>query len=826
VAGPDGAASAAGGRMDLCLMLRSPSGTTQAATVPGSASMRPREPSGLSLAAVRQRVESGQVNKAARFTTRTVAGILRNNVLTLFTGVLMASVAALLVIGAYTDAVFISAVTVANVLAGIVGELRAKRALDQLSILAQRTARVVRAGQEAEIASDDVVQDDLLLVRSGDPVVADGIVESAVKLSFDESLITGEADPVSKREGDPVFAGSYCAHGSGAYAPTAVGAASSVNVLTTQAKGYKISRTPLEATIIRIVQGLTALMILLAVLLAMAAAIKGTGLAPAILAIVTLIKALVPEGLVLVTTVTFALGALRAARQHVLVQKLNAVEWMSHLTALCFDKTGTLATNRLIFDRLEVLSGPPGATAELLRRFVGGTADKNQTVTAMEGAYPPIASAALDELPFSSEQKVSAVRVRAGGAELSLWLGAPEFLGEGQLTPDQGTRLRALQQEGLRVLAFGSTPEAIPNRQRLTLLAFAVLHDELRPNVADTVRFFQGRGVKLRVLSGDNPDTVAVLAKQAGLSLTGTVMSGAELDGLDPDRFRAAVQGGQVFGRLTPKHKQAIVRCLRDSGEFVGMIGDGANDILALKAADIGVAMNSGTAAARDVADIVLLQDSFAHLPALSREGDRIIFNIKRVAQLFLTKNAYSLFFILFAGFVGLEFPLSPRFITWIDVLTIGTPAFFLTLTTAPVPQQTMDRFFGDICRFALAAGLTIALASLVVYASQSVFQDPAAPSGRTAALSVIILLGLCVIHRITAAERAAEAPAGQRLGVWAIIGGALGLHMLAVYWAPLRNLLGMALLDAGDWGTIIGAAAAGAAVLHWVFKRRLSLLS
>lgn len=826
MAGPDGAASAAGGRMDLCLMLRSPSGTTQAATVPGSASMRPREPSGLSLAAVRQRVESGQVNKAARFTTRTVAGILRNNVLTLFTGVLMASVAALLVIGAYTDAVFISAVTVANVLAGIVGELRAKRALDQLSILAQRTARVVRAGQEAEIASDDVVQDDLLLVRSGDPVVADGIVESAVKLSFDESLITGEADPVSKREGDPVFAGSYCAHGSGAYAATAVGAASSVNVLTTQAKGYKISRTPLEATIIRIVQGLTALMILLAVLLAMAAAIKGTGLAPAILAIVTLIKALVPEGLVLVTTVTFALGALRAARQHVLVQKLNAVEWMSHLTALCFDKTGTLATNRLIFDRLEVLSGPPGATAELLRRFVGGTADKNQTVTAMEGAYPPIASAALDELPFSSEQKVSAVRVRAGGAELSLWLGAPEFLGEGQLTPDQGTRLRALQQEGLRVLAFGSTPEAIPNRQRLTLLAFAVLHDELRPNVADTVRFFQGRGVKLRVLSGDNPDTVAVLAKQAGLSLTGTVMSGAELDGLDPDRFRAAVQGGQVFGRLTPKHKQAIVRCLRDSGEFVGMIGDGANDILALKAADIGVAMNSGTAAARDVADIVLLQDSFAHLPALSREGDRIIFNIKRVAQLFLTKNAYSLFFILFAGFVGLEFPLSPRFITWIDVLTIGTPAFFLTLTTAPVPQQTMDRFFGDICRFALAAGLTIALASLVVYASQSVFQDPAAPSGRTAALSVIILLGLCVIHRITAAERAAEAPAGQRLGVWAIIGGALGLHMLAVYWAPLRNLLGMALLDAGDWGTIIGAAAAGAAVLHWVFKRRLSLLS
>jgi len=804
-------------------MLRLPSGTTQAATVPGSTSMRPREPSGLSLAAVRQRVESGQVNKAARFTTRTVAGILRNNVLTLFTGVLMASVAALLVIGAYTDAVFISAVTVANVLAGIVGELRAKRALDQLSILAQCPARVMRAGQEAEIASDDVVQDDLVLVRSGDPVVADGIVESAVKLSFDESLITGEADPVSKREGDPVFAGSYCAHGSGAYAATGVGATSSVNVLTAQAKGYKISRTPLEATIIRIVQGLTALIILLAVLLAMAAAIKGTGLAPAILAIVTLIKSLVPEGLVLVTTVTFALGALRAARQHVLMRKLNAVEWMSHLTALCFDKTGTLATNRLIFDRLEALGGLPGEYAELLRRFVGAAGDKNQTVTAMAGAYPPIAGLALDELPFSSEQKVSAVRVRTGQVELSLWLGAPEFLGRGQLTPDQGARLLALQQQGLRALVFGSTPETIPDRQRLTLLAFAVLHDELRPNVAETVRFFEGRGVKLRVLSGDSPETVAVLAKQAGLSLTGIVLSGAELDGLDPGRFRAAVQGGQVFGRLTPKHKQAIVQCLRDDGECVGMIGDGANDILALRGADIGIAMNSGTAAARDVADIVLLQDSFAHLPALSREGDRVIFNIKRVAQLLLTKNAYSLFFILFAGFVGLGFPLSPRFVTWIDVLTIGTPAFLLTLMAAPVPKQSMDRFFADVFEFALAAGVAIALVSLLVYADFSVLQSPAASYERTAALSVIVLLGLCVVHRVTAVERVAGALAGLRLVVWAIIGGAAVLHLIALSWAPVRDLLGMVTLDAGAWATVLGAAVAGTSVLYWALKLRFS---
>ena len=776
-------------------------------------------PEGLSQIAVRERVAAGKLNKTARFTTRTVAGILRSNVVTLFTAVLTASVAALLLIGAYSDALFIGAVTVINVLAGIVGELRAKRALDQLSILAQRRVRVMRASREEEIPSDEVVKDDLVLLRSGDPVVADGIVQSASKLFLDESLLTGEADPILKHDGDPVSSGSYCARGSGSYVATAIGAASNVNVLTAQAKDYKISRSPLETTISRIVQGLTAVMILLAVLLGMADYIKDLGLAPSILAMVTVIKALVPEGLVLVTTVTFALGTLRAAKKDVLVQKLNAVEWMFHLTALCFDKTGTLATNRLIYDRLEVLDGAPGEVANQLQRFLGATGDRNQTVLAIEAVCPAIASVALDELPFSSEQKVSAVRVCVEGCELSLWLGAPEFLGKGRLTPDQEKRLDSLHQEGLRVLTFGSTREAIPNRQQFTVLAFVVLHDELRPDVAKTIHFFESRGVKLRVLSGDNPETVAVLARQAGLSITGAAISGQELDGLEPYRFMEMVQKGQVFGRLTPHHKQNIVRCLHEGGDFVGMIGDGVNDILALKAADIGVAMNSGAAAARDVADIVLLRDSFAHLPALSQEGDRIIYNVRRIARLFLTKNAYSLFFILFAGFIGLEFPFSPRFITWIDVLTIGTPAFLLTLMTAPVPKQSMDRFFSDIFEFALTTGLVIALVSLFVYANFSLFQDRAESYGRTAALSVIVLLGLYIVYRVTAVERAIEAASVYRLGVAAILGGALALHALAVYWSPLSNFLGIVPLDVDSWVTITGASFAGAIVLNWVLK-------
>lgn len=588
---------------------------------------------GLTQPEVNERRQQGQVNLVEKFTTRTVSGILRNNVLTVFNGILTASVVALLAVGANSDAVFLSIVTLANMLVGVISEFRAKWALDRLALLQRHVVTVRRDSHDQEIPSDEVVKDDLVRLTPGDQVIADGMLAPSAPVVMDESLLTGEATAVEKRTGDTVLSGSYCVSGAGYYVATHIGAASSVNTLTAQAKAYKIQLTPTQKSINTLIKTLTAILILFVALLLMAAYIKSLPVKETILSLVTVIKALVPEGLVLISTLAFA------------------------------------------------------------------------------------------------------------------------------------------------------------------------------------------RDVTLKILSGDNPDTVSAVARQAGITLHGSTISGPELAALAPDAFAKAVHEGQFFGRLIPQQKQQIVKCLQKSGDFVGMVGDGVNDVLALKQADIGIAMNSGAAAARDVSDIVLLKDSFAHLPTLSQEGDRIIHSIKRIMQLFLTKNVYSLFFVGFVGFVGLRFPLSPRDITWIDVLTIGMPATVLTLLAPAVGKQSTENFLREPLKFALLAGLCTAFFSLLVYANFFLFQDRAEQYSRTAGVSVIVLMGLYVLFRLTSDERGPTASVAQRLAVWGLLIGAPLLHGAAVYWPPLRDVLGMVSLDADSWITILAASGLGGVTLHYLLQ-------
>ena len=774
---------------------------------------------GLSQAEVSERRQKGQVNRVEKFTTRTVSGILRNNVLTVFNGILTASVAALLAVGANSDAMFVSMVTLANVLVGGMSEFRAKWALDRLALLQHRTVVVSREGHDQEIPSDEVVKDDLVRLAPGDQVVADGVLAPSAAVVMDESLLTGEATAVEKHTGDTVLSGSYCVSGSGCYVATRVGVASSINTLTAQAKTYKIQLTPTQRSINSLVKTLTAILILFVALLLIAAYIKHLPMKETILSLVTVIKALVPEGLVLITTLAFAMGALRAARKQVLVQKLGAVESLGHLTVLCMDKTGTLGTNRLQFESLVPFALSHDELVRYLGLFLGAVSAKNQTTGAIALAVPVLASTMIDELPFSTEHKTSAVRVRFNDEEVSLWLGAPEATAEDRLTTAQATQLTDFRQRGLRVLLFARSTQVLSQRNDLLLLGFVVLRDELRQDVDSAIRFYEARDVTLRILSGDNPDTVSAVARQAGITLHGSTISGPELAALAPDAFAKAVHEGQFFGRLIPRQKQQIVQCLQQSGDFVGMVGDGVNDVLALKQADIGVAMNSGAAAARDVSDIVLLKDSFAHLPALSQEGDRIIHNVKRIMQLFLTKNVYSLFFVGFVGFVGLSFPLSPRDITWIDVLTIGMPATLLTLLAPAVGKQSTENFLLEPLKFALLAGLCTAFFSLLVYANFFLFQDRAQQYGSTAGVSVIVLMGLYVLFRLTGDERAPAASAAQRLAVGGLLAGAPLLHGAAVYWPPLRDVLGMVSLDADSWITILAASGLGMVTLHFLLQ-------
>lgn len=770
---------------------------------------------GLTHEEVAQRVRDGQTNWVKKTTSRPVSGILGSNIVTLFNGILAGSIAALLSIKSYSDALFLSLVTLGNMLVGIAGELRAKWALDRIALLRRKTAVVIREGLEIEIRSEEVVRDDLVVFGPGDQIVADGILVSSVPAFMDESMLTGESHAVEKRRGEAVFSGSYCMRGSGRYVATGVGTESRANALSEQARKYRNMRSPLQHDVNSIIQVLTAVMVLFVLLLLLANFIKQVPVAANILSIVTVIKSLVPEGLVLILTLAFALGSLRAAKRHVLVQRLCAIESMSHITTLCMDKTGTLGTNRLNFEELVFLDSSYDETVRRIRLFTASVGEKNQTLLAIEAKYPGMRCEVLDEFPFSSGQKMSAVRVRdEDGSEISLWLGAPEALCGRNLSASQESMLTDFRQKGFRVLAFGATSQPIPHREELSLLAFIVLRDELRPDVADAIRFYESRDVRLKILSGDHPETVAALAREAGMSVHGDLLNGEDLPPTGSPEFSGAIARGQFFGRLDPQQKMQIVKCLQESGEFVGMVGDGLNDIPALKQADIGVAMNSGSAAARDVSDIILLKDAFTYLPAASEEGDRIIYNIRRVSRLFLTKNIYTLFFILFSGFVGLEFPLSPRYITWIDMLTIGIPTTILTFMTPVFKRQSLEHFLYDTTKFALVTGFAIAFFSLFVYVN-FYFMDSDPMEGRTGAVSVIVFMALYAVFRVSVIERGASATWRQRWGVWAILGGAVLFHIVAVYSSLMDGFFGLTSMGPFEWIVVVGIASVGMWVIH-----------
>jgi cation-transporting P-type ATPase E len=393
------------------------------------------ESTGLTQAEVSEQCREGNVNLAPRFTTRTVSGILRSNVATVFNGILVVSIVALLVVRANSDAAFLSVVTFANMLVGIVNEFRAKWALDRLAVLRSNVVTARRDGRDQQIGSVEVVKGDVLRLKPGDQVVADGELITSASLVMDESLLTGEAEGVEKRKGDPMLSGSHCLSGSGDYVATRVGMLSGVNQLTAKAKAYAAQLTPTQRSINTVIKVLTAVLVLFVVLLLMAAYIKHLSAKDTILSLVTVIKALVPEGLVLVSTLAFAMGALRAARKQVLVQKLGAVESLSHLTVLCMDKTGTLGTNHLQFHSVVPFSGSTDEVGRYLQLFVGAIGTQNQTTEAITSVYPALESKVLGEMPFSSEKKASAVRLNVDEREFSLWLGAPEALGEELLTP-------------------------------------------------------------------------------------------------------------------------------------------------------------------------------------------------------------------------------------------------------------------------------------------------------------------------------------------------------------------------------------------------------
>jgi cation-transporting P-type ATPase E len=776
---------------------------------------------GLTSAQVAQRVAAGESNDTGRRTSRPVPDIVRANVATRFNAIVGALCAVVLVTGHPQDALF-GLVIVANTGIGVIQELRAKRTLDRLAVLGEEPARVVRDGAETALRPRDIVLGDLVLIGPGDRIMVDGEVTDrpggpgapdgpgmpggpgGPGIEVDESLLTGETDPVTKKAGDQVLSGSFVVSGSGAFTATRVGRHSYAARLEAEASVFSLARSELMAGVNRFLRLVTWVIVPVAILLTVSQLAYAGGAFPdAVAGAVAGIVTMIPEGLVLLTSVAFAVGVIRLGRRRCLVQELPAIEVLARVDVLCLDKTGTLTEPGMELDQvIELLPGVPAR--EVLTSLAGAQERPNATLQAIasglagppaEGAPVPAAAQRREApwrpvhlVPFSSARKWSgAVFADAGPASGGWVLGAPDVL----LPPSDPAREQAGAKaaDGLRVLVLGRADPADlsdggrPGRggPHIEAAALLVLRQRLRAEAPRTLDYFAEQNVAVKVISGDSAVSVGAIARQLGIEGADHPVDARTLPGEpgEPDErgkpdergepgkpgepeplpgpalaaLADALEGNSVFGRVTPRQKQAFVTALQSRGHTVAMTGDGINDVLALTRADLGVAMGSGSGATRAAAKIVLMDDSFATLPYVVAEGRRVLGNIERVASLFLTKTVYAVLLSIATavvgltadeGLQGLRFPFLPRHLTLISTLTIGVPAFVLAL--APSAQRVAPGFVSRVLRFAVPAGIACAAATFAAYLIARLTPGSSLAADRTTAVITLSATALWVL--------------------------------------------------------------------------------
>jgi cation-transporting P-type ATPase E len=694
-------------------------------------------PAGLGEAELAVRRQQGDVNRTETKTSRSIREILRANLFTRFNALLGALLVVILVVGPPQDALF-GLVLIANLTIGVFQELRAKYTLDRLAVLHAARVSVVRSGLRTAIPVNELVLDDVIALQRGNQVPVDGVVLSSDDLELDESLVTGESRPIIKRHGTAVLSGSFVVAGTGLFRATAVGENAYARKLAREARRFTLVRSELRDGTNRILRMITWIIPPVAVLLIYSQLNVELPLIDAIRGAVAGMVTLVPEGLVLLTSLALAIAVVRLARRHVLVQELPAVEGLARVDVLCIDKTGTLTDGEMTLERVEPLeSVDPAEVDTALATLVAADRQPNASLRAIAARHrPQDAWPFVKTVPFSSARRWSAVT----SADHGTWyLGAPEAILDGDSISRVLARAEQLAKQGLRVLLVskGDAPDGDALPACPVPMALLLLSERVRPDAAATLRYFVEQGVAVKVISGDHPATVAAIGTRVGLGNADSPVDGRDLP-RDPDRLGDLAEGRSVFGRITPQQKRALIGALQASGHVVAMIGDGVNDVLALKDADIGLAMGSGSSATRAVAQVVLIDNSFAALPSVIGEGRRVIANIERLANLFLTKTVYAFLLAVAVGVAAFPFPFLPRQLTIVGSLSIGIPAFFLAL--APNAQRARAGFTGRVLRFAIPAGVVAAAATFAAYAL--VLDSPYASFAEARTVATIVLLG------------------------------------------------------------------------------------
>jgi cation-transporting ATPase E len=809
---------------------------------------------GLTEAEADARRAAGQGNDAAFAPSRTYGQILRDNAFSPINVIIFAIGAALLLMRLYIDALVTVGLVLVNIVVAVFQEARAKRELDRIALLNRPQATVVRDGRERAVDPAEVVLGDVLIVQPGDQIVADGRMVGDGRMDVDESLLTGESEPVAKRPGDPVSSGSFCVAGTAAYEAEVVGAESQANRMTAGARAFRLVKTPVQRAVdlilrvmVVLILGICGPVVLDLVIHALSlladavnAPFAGTlGRAYQNYSVeetvrsLAVVVGLVPQGMSLMLTVAYALAAVRLAGQGALLQQTNAVESLSHVDVLCLDKTGTLTTNRLTFDALHPLAATAADLASALGDFAASASTRNRTLDAIAAQFPAPAKPVCAEVPFASVRKWSALAFDDPSRRGLYVLGAPDVLQPWlQSGVDLAPTLGPLTAAGLRVvlLADHLQPEALQAGDDprlpagLTPLGLVSFGDEIQPAARETLDAFRQAGVRPIIISGDNPDTVAALARQAGFGQDGELrtVSGLDLVALDDGEFARAAEEATIFGRITPEQKRRLVQAFQSHDHYVAMIGDGVNDVLALKRANVAIAMQGGSQAARAVADLVLLNDSFAVLPAAFREGQRIVRSTQDLIKLFLSRSLAMVLVILGAALVGLAFPTTPRLNSVPAALVIGIPT--LALTAWARPGKTTRQILRTVLPFALTAALTIAPVNLTLYLSYVRATGDVALA-RTIVTVVATLCGLVLIPFVeppTSAWTGGDELSGDRRP--ALLALALAALLAVILAVPgLRSFFELAELAPRDLGIVALAVAVWAFALRAIWRKDLA---
>jgi len=797
---------------------------------------------GLTAAEVAERLADGRVNQVPRAPTRTTGQIVRANVLTPVNAIVGVLLVAILAAEGISPDMLFAGVIVSNSVIGVVQELRARAALNRLAVLTAPHAVVRRDGVEQRLEVDQVVADDVLVLAPGGQVVVDGVVVESRGLELNESLLTGEPEPEHKAAGAEVLSGSFVAAGSGAYRAVKIGADSYAAGLAEEARRFTLVGSELRQGVNRILQFLMLLIPLVAAVLFWRLMATGEGWRDALSGVVAASVAMVPDGLVLLTSLAFMAGVVTLARRNALLRELASVELLARVDTLCLDKTGTITTGRIVVaETVEVAPDDPPApsrdggatamtTAQMLGAIGASDPDPNATLLAVAEVFdepPPWRVTAT--VPFSSARKWSAASFdgitsndptdpagsadpadpagsSAGPGSVAVYLGAPEFL-LGDAYPELAERVAGHAEQGRRVLLLATAAElqgeTLPSD--LTPRALVLLEDEVRPDARETLEYFTRQGITLKVISGDHPGTVAAVARRAGVPGAATGVDARELPE-DPDQLAEVVGANTVFGRVTPRQKRAMVLAMQSQGHVVAMTGDGVNDVLALKDADMGIAMGSGSEASRSVAQLVLMDDRFATLPSVLAEGRRVMNSVERAANLFVYGSVYALLIAAVVSIAGVEFPFLPRHLTLVRVLSVGIPGLVLAL--APDGRRARPGFLPRVVSFAVPSGVVAGTAALVVYFAARATEGSSLTESRSAATVALLGVGLGLLVRLT------ETLPSWR---WLLVAAMASATVLALAVDPVAEFFALAYPPASVWWVIVAVLVVAQVAIRFI---------